>query len=167
MQKITPYLWLNDQAEEAANLYVDVFKSRPGSGSGGESKVVDVTRYGEAGPGEPGTAMVATFELDGQRFTALNGGPQFTFTEAVSFLVSCQSQEEVDYFWDALTSDGGEESQCGWLKDRFGLSWQIIPDRLMELLGDPDPGRSQRAMQAMLQMRRIDIATLEQAADAA
>jgi predicted 3-demethylubiquinone-9 3-methyltransferase (glyoxalase superfamily) len=165
-QKITTYLWYNDQAEQAADLYVDLFTSRPGT-PGAASKVTDVTRYGEAGPGEPGTAMVVTFELEGQEFTALNGGPQFPFTEAISLLVHCDSQEEVDYFWDALTSDGGEESQCGWLKDRFGLSWQIIPDRLMELLSDPDPGRSQRAMQAMLQMQRIDIATLERAADAA
>jgi predicted 3-demethylubiquinone-9 3-methyltransferase (glyoxalase superfamily) len=166
MQKITPYLWFDKQAEEAATLYVDLFKSRPGTPHG-ESKVTDVSRYGEAGPGEPGTAMVVSFELEGQEFTALNGGPEFSFTEAVSFLVHCDSQEEVDYFWNALTSDGGEESQCGWLKDRFGLSWQIIPDRLMELLGDPDPGRSQRAMQSMLQMQKIDIATLERAADAA
>ena len=167
MQKITPYMWFNDQAEEAANLYVNLFNGRPGTNAGGESRIGDVSRYGEAGPGTPGTAMVVSFELEGQEFTALNGGPQFPFTEAVSFLVRCQSQEEVDYFWDALTSDGGEESQCGWLKDRYGLSWQIIPDRLMELLGDPDPGRSQRAMQAMLQMQKIDIATLEQAAEAA
>ncbi len=165
-QTITPYLWFNDQAEEAANLYVDLFKARPGTHRG-ESKVLDVTRYGEAGPGEPGTAMTVTLELDGQEFVALNGGPQFPFTEAVSFLVHCGSQDEVDYFWDALTSDGGEESQCGWLKDRFGLSWQIIPDRLMELIGDPDPGRSRRAMEAMLQMVKIDIAELERAADAA
>jgi predicted 3-demethylubiquinone-9 3-methyltransferase (glyoxalase superfamily) len=110
--------------------------------------------------------MVVNFELEGQEFIALNGGPQFSFTEAISLFVHCDSQEEVDHFWNALTSDGGEESQCGWLKDRFGLSWQIIPDRLMELIGDPDAGRSQRAMQAMLQMQRIDIAELERAADA-
>jgi len=163
-QKITPFLWFDDQAEEAANLYVDLFKARPGTPAG-QSKVTDVARYGEAGPGEPGKAMTVSFELDGQEFTGLNGGPEFGFTEAVSFLVHCGSQEEVDYFWDALTADGGEESQCGWLKDRYGLSWQIVPDRLMELLGDPDPGRAQRAMQAMLQMRKIDIATLERAAD--
>jgi predicted 3-demethylubiquinone-9 3-methyltransferase (glyoxalase superfamily) len=165
-QKITPYLWFDNQAEEAATLYVDVFKGRPGTPAG-ESKVTDVTRYGEAGPGEPGTAMVVSFELEGQRFTALNGGPHHQFTEAMSFLVSCASQDEVDHFWNALTSDGGEESQCGWLKDRFGLSWQIIPDRLMELLSDPDAGRSQRAMQAMLQMKKIEVAELERAADAA
>ena len=165
-QKIVPYLWFDKEAEEAATLYVDLFKSRPGTPAG-ESKVIEVSRYTEAGPGEPGTAMVATFELDGQEFIALNGGPQFSFTEAFSIFVRCESQEEVDYFWNALTADGGEESQCGWLKDRFGLSWQIIPNRLMELIGDPDPGRAQRAMQAMLQMQKIDIATLERAADAA
>jgi predicted 3-demethylubiquinone-9 3-methyltransferase (glyoxalase superfamily) len=167
MQKITPYLWFDKEAEEAASLYVDLFNGRPGADAPTKSKVVEVARYGEAGPGQPGTAMTATFELEGQEFIALNGGPQFAFTEAFSIFVRCDSQEEVDYYWDALTSDGGEESQCGWLKDRFGLSWQIIPDRLMELLGDPNPGRSQRAMQAMLQMRKIDIATLERAADAA
>jgi predicted 3-demethylubiquinone-9 3-methyltransferase (glyoxalase superfamily) len=165
-QKITPYLWFNDQAEEATNLYVDLFRARPGTPKG-ESRIVGASRYGEAGPGEPGTAMTVTFELDGLEFVALNGGPQFPFTEAVSFLVHCESQEEVDYFWNALTSDGGEESQCGWLKDRYGLSWQIIPDRLMELIGDPDPGRAQRAMEAMLKMVKIDIAELERAADAA
>ena len=165
-QKITPFLWFENQAEEAATLYVDVFKSRPGTPAG-ESKVLDVTRSGEAGPGEPGTAMVVAFELEGQRFTALNGGPHHQFTEATSFFVSCDSQEEVDHFWNAFTADGGEESQCGWLKDRFGFSWQIIPDRLMELLSDPDPGRSQRAMQAMLQMQKIEIAELDRAADAA
>jgi len=165
-QKITPYLWFDNQAEEAASLYVDVFKGRPGTPAG-ESKVVDVTRYGEAGPGEPGTAMVVTFELEGQSFIALNGGPHHQFTEAFSLFVSCGSQEEIDHFWNALTADGGEESQCGWLKDRFGFSWQIIPDRLMELISDPDPGRSQRAMGAMLQMKKIEIAEIERAADAA
>ena len=165
-QKIVPYLWFDKEAEEAATLYVDLFKSRPGTPAG-ESKVIEVNRYTEAGPGEPGSAMVVSFELDGEEFTALNGGPQFNFTEAVSFLVRCESQDEVDYFWNALTADGGEESQCGWLKDRFGLSWQVIPNRLMELLGDPDPGRSQRSMQAMLQMRKIDVAELERAAGAA
>jgi predicted 3-demethylubiquinone-9 3-methyltransferase (glyoxalase superfamily) len=165
-QKINTYFWYENQAEEAANLYVDLFKTRPG-GQAAESKVTNVARYGEAGPGEPGSAMTVTFELEGQEFIALNGGPEFPFTEAVSLLVHCDSQEEVDHFWNALTSDGGEESQCGWLKDRFGLSWQIIPDRLMELIGDPDAGRSQRAMQAMLKMQKIDIATLEEAADGA
>jgi predicted 3-demethylubiquinone-9 3-methyltransferase (glyoxalase superfamily) len=165
-QKITPYLWFDNQAEEAAALYIDVFKSRPGTPSG-ESKVVEVTRYGEAGPGEPGTAMVVTFELEGLGLIALNGGPHHRFTEAFSFFVSCDSQDEIDHFWNALTADGGEESQCGWLKDRFGFSWQIVPGRLMELLSDPDPERSQRAMGAMLQMKKLDIAELERAADAA
>jgi predicted 3-demethylubiquinone-9 3-methyltransferase (glyoxalase superfamily) len=165
-QKIVPYLWFDKEAEEAATLYVDLFKARPGTPAG-ESKVIEVNRYTEAGPGEPGSAMVVSFELEGQEFIALNGGPQFTFTEAFSVFVRCESQEEVDYFWNALTADGGEESQCGWLKDRFGLSWQIIPNRLMELIGDPDPGRAQRAMQAMLQMQKIDVAEIERAADAA
>ena len=165
-QKITPYLWFDNQAEEAASLYVDVFKARPGTPEG-ESKVEEITRYGEAGPGEPGTAMVVNFDLEGQSFIALNGGPHHQFTEAFSFFVRCDSQEEVDYFWTALTSDGGEESQCGWLKDRFGFSWQIVPDRLMELISNPDPRRSQRAMRAMLQMKKIEIAEIERAADAA
>lgn len=161
MQTITPYLWFDNQAEEAAEFYVNVFSKR-----GGDSKVLNVARYGEAGPREPGTAMNVEFQLEGLRFLALNGGPQFTFTEATSFLVDCQTQDEVDYLWTALT-DGGEESMCGWLKDRYGLSWQIIPRRLGQLLSDPDPARAQRAMQAMLQMRKIDIAELERAADAA
>jgi predicted 3-demethylubiquinone-9 3-methyltransferase (glyoxalase superfamily) len=166
MQKITPFLWFNDQGEEAAEYYVSVFNGRPGVSSDGESKVLNVTRYGEAGPGTPGTAMTASFLLEGLEFTALNGGPEFSFTEATSFHVSCESQDEVDYFWKAL-SDGGEEGQCGWLKDRYGLSWQIVPTALYTLLGDPDPGRAQRAMQAMLQMQKLDIAEMERAADAA
>jgi predicted 3-demethylubiquinone-9 3-methyltransferase (glyoxalase superfamily) len=165
MQKITPFLWFDDQAEEAAEFYVSVFNGRPGD-SREESKVTGVARYGEAGPGTPGTAMTASFQLEGLEFTGLNGGPQFAFTEATSFHVSCENQDEVDYFWKALT-DGGEESQCGWLKDRYGLSWQIIPTALYRLLGDPDPGRAQRAMEAMLQMQKIDVATLERAAEAA
>jgi predicted 3-demethylubiquinone-9 3-methyltransferase (glyoxalase superfamily) len=165
MQKITPYLWFDHQAEEAAEFYVSVFSNRSGADAGA-SKVLSVSRSGEGGPGPAGSAMTVSFQLDGHAFVALNGGPEFAFTEAVSFLVDCGTQDEVDYFWDALT-EGGEESQCGWLKDRYGLSWQIIPSRLMELIGDPDPGRSQRAVQAMLQMRKIDVATLERAADAA
>ena len=165
MQRINPYLWFNDQAEDAANFYVEVFNNRPGTHPA--AKVLGVARYGEAGPGKPGTAMTVNFELDGLEFVALNGGPQFTFTEAISFLIQCDTQEEVDHLWDTFTKDGGEESQCGWLKDKYGLSWQIIPNQLMELLGDPDPGRSQRAMEAMLKMQKIDIATLERAADAA
>jgi predicted 3-demethylubiquinone-9 3-methyltransferase (glyoxalase superfamily) len=165
-QKITTYLWFDDQAEEAAERYVRLFNERPG-GVKEESKVTNVARYGEAGPGEPGTAMIVNFELEGQEFIALNGGPEFSFTEAISLFVHCGSQEEVDHFWAGLLAEGGEESQCGWLKDRYGLSWQIIPDRLMELIGDPDPGRSQRAMAAMLKMVKIDVAELERAADAA
>jgi predicted 3-demethylubiquinone-9 3-methyltransferase (glyoxalase superfamily) len=153
MQKITPFLWFESQAEEAANLYVSLFDN---------SKILNVARYGEAGPGPAGTAMTVTFQLDGQQVIALNGGPQYKFTEAVSFLVNCRDQVEVDKFWNALTK-GGEEQPCGWLKDKFGLSWQIIPTVLSELLGDPDPLKSQRVMQAMLQMKKIDIKTLQQA----
>lgn len=154
MQKITPCLWFDTEAEEAAAFYTSVFEN---------SRVVDKAHYGEAGPREAGMVMAVRFELDGQEFVGLNGGPEFTFDEAISFQVHCGSQEEVDYFWAKL-SDGGEEVTCGWLKDRFGVSWQIVPDRLMELIGDPDPARSQRAMQAMLQMKKIDIAAVEAAA---
>ncbi|MEQ4722018.1 VOC family protein [Nonomuraea sp. B19D2] len=155
MQKITTYLWFDNQAEEAAAFYTSLFK---------DSRILGVQRYGEAGPGPAGTAMVVTFELAGQGFVALNGGPQFKFTEAISLYVDCDSQEEVDELWAKLT-EGGEESQCGWLKDKYGLSWQIIPHRLQELLTDPDPARAQRAMQAMLGMRKIDVQGLEAAAD--
>ena len=154
MQKITPCLWFDTQAEEAATYYTSIFKS---------SRIVEVARYGQAGPRPEGSVMTVSFELDGQQFVALNGGPQFTFNEAISFQVSCQSQEEVDGFWSEL-SEGGEEGSCGWLKDRYGVSWQIIPTRLTELLNDPDPERCQRAMSAMLDMKKIDITTLEQAA---
>jgi predicted 3-demethylubiquinone-9 3-methyltransferase (glyoxalase superfamily) len=164
MQRITPYLWFDGQAEEAANFYVEVFNNRPGTHPA--AKVLNLSHYGEAGPGKPGTVLTASFELDGLEFVALNGGPDFKFNEAVSFLVPCETQEEVDYLWDTFTKDG-EESVCGWLKDRYGLSWQIIPNRLTELLEDPDPGRSQRAWEAMLKMRKIDIAALDRAADAA
>ena len=164
MQKITPFLWFDDKAEEAAEHYVSVFDARPGTAGG--SEILEVSRYGEGGRGKPGTAMTVSFRLEGQEFTALNGGPDHNFTDAVSFLVSCETQEEVDAFWSAL-SEGGEEGPCGWLKDRYGLSWQIIPTALSELLGDPDPERSQRALQAMLQMRKIDIAGLRRAAEAA
>lgn len=165
MLKITPFLWFDDQAEEAATFYVEVFKGRPGGD--GDSEILSVSRYGEAGPGTPGSAMTVQFRLEGQEFTALNGGPEYRFTEAISFLVSCGSQEEVDYFWQALLGGGGTEDQCGWLKDRYGLSWQIIPTALTELLSDPDPARSRRVMQAMLDMVKIDIAALERAAEAA
>jgi predicted 3-demethylubiquinone-9 3-methyltransferase (glyoxalase superfamily) len=158
MQKITPFLWFDDQAEEAAALYVSLFE---------DAEISEVTRYPEGAPGEPGAVMTVAFRLAGQEFTALNGGPQFPFTEAVSFSVRCQDQDEVDRLWTQLIDGGGEESQCGWLKDRFGLSWQIVPDRLNELLADPDPARAQAAMQAMLQMSKIEIKVLEDAADSA
>jgi predicted 3-demethylubiquinone-9 3-methyltransferase (glyoxalase superfamily) len=164
MPKITPFLWFDDQAEEAAELYVSVFNARPGSS--GDSEIRGVSRYGEAGPGKPGSAMTVSFRLEGQDFTGLNGGPHHAFSEAVSFHVSCETQDEVDALWSAL-SDGGEEGPCGWLKDRYGLSWQIIPTALGELLGDPDPERGARAMQAMLQMTKIDIQGLRRAAEAA
>jgi predicted 3-demethylubiquinone-9 3-methyltransferase (glyoxalase superfamily) len=157
MSKLTPFLWFDNQAEEAAQFYTSVFPN---------SKIGDVAHYGEAGPGTPGSVMTVDFELDGQRFTALNGGPEFTFTEAISFQVSCESQEEVDRYWSAL-SEGGEEGPCGWLKDRFGLSWQIVPTALPRLLGDPDREKAQRAMAAMLKMGKLDIAELERAAEAA
>jgi predicted 3-demethylubiquinone-9 3-methyltransferase (glyoxalase superfamily) len=154
MPKITPCLWFDTQAEDAANFYTSIFKN---------ARIIDVSRYGEAGPRPAGTVLTVVFELDGQRITALNGGPEFTFSEAVSFQVDCADQAEVDYFWERL-GDGGEESMCGWLKDRFGFSWQIVPRRMMELLGDPDPARAQRAMAAMLQMRKLDVSELERAA---
>jgi predicted 3-demethylubiquinone-9 3-methyltransferase (glyoxalase superfamily) len=157
MQKITPCLWFDTEGEEAANFYTSVFKN---------SKILEVSRYGEAGPQPAGTVMTVSFLLDGQEFVALNGGPDFTFTEAVSFQVNCETQEEVDEFWARLT-EGGQPGPCGWLKDRYGLSWQIVPTALSELLSDPDPGRSQRAMKAMLQMSKIDIAELRRAADQA
>jgi predicted 3-demethylubiquinone-9 3-methyltransferase (glyoxalase superfamily) len=165
-QKITPMLWFDDLAERAAELYVSVFSGRPGADTAaGPSKIVTVSRYGEAGPGVPGSAMTVEFLLEGQTFTALNAGPEFTFTEAISFVVSCEDQTEVDYFWDRLTGEGGEESQCGWLKDRFGLSWQIIPKAFNELAGDPDPAKSQAVVNAMLGMQKLDVAELRRAYD--
>jgi predicted 3-demethylubiquinone-9 3-methyltransferase (glyoxalase superfamily) len=155
MGMITPFLWYESEAEEAAMLYTSLFPN---------SEILSVNRYGAAGPGPKGSVMTVSFELDGQRFVALNGGPAHPLTEAVSFVVDCTTQEEVDRYWDALTEDGGEESVCGWLRDRFGLSWQIVPGILPELLSDPDREKSQRVMQAMLQMRKIDIAGLEAAA---
>ena len=157
MQKITPYLWFNDQAEEAMNFYVSLFKN---------SKVINVARYGRGGPGPEGTVMTATFQLDGQEFMALNGGPLYSFTEAISFLVHCETQQEVDELWAKLT-DGGEEGRCGWLKDRFGVSWQIIPNALGDMLQDKDPQKAQRVMQAMLQMNKIDTKVLKEAYDRA
>ncbi len=156
-RKITPCLWFDTQAEEAANYYTSIFEN---------SRILDVSRFGEAGPRPAEMVMAVNFELNGQEFVALNGGPEFTFNEAISFQVHCETQDEVDEYWSKL-SEGGEEGPCGWLKDKYGVSWQIIPTRLMELLNDPDPGRAQRAMQAMLQMKKIDVPTLEQAAAAA
>lgn len=150
MQKITTFLWFDDQAEEAVAFYTSLFD---------DSRIVDVQRYGEAGPGEPGSVMVITFELAGQRFIALNGGPRFTFNEAVSLSVDCETQEEVDDVWAKLTA-GGEGVACGWLKDKYGLSWQVVPRKLTELLKDPDPVRSNRVMQAMMGMKKIDIQDL-------
>ena len=158
MQKITTFLWFNDNAEEAMNLYVSIFKN---------SKVLNVSRYGDAGPGPKGQVMTGTFQLEGQQFMALNGGPLFPFTEAISLFVSCETQEEVDTLWAKLTADGGKESQCGWLKDKFGLSWQIIPTALGKLMGDKNPKKSQAVMQAMLKMKKIDIKGLQAAYDAA
>jgi predicted 3-demethylubiquinone-9 3-methyltransferase (glyoxalase superfamily) len=154
MKEIVPCLWFDTEGEEAAEFYTSVFPN---------SKILDVSRYGEAGPRPAGTVMTVNFELNGQEFLALNGGPDLTFSEAISFQVFCEDQDEVDRYWAAL-SEGGEEGPCGWLKDRFGLSWQIVPTRLSELLSDPDPERSQRAMKAMLGMKKIDIAELERAA---
>ena len=153
MQKITPFLWFDGKAEEAMNFYVSIFKN---------SKVGRVTRYGEAGPGPKGSVMSATFELDGQQFFALNGGPMYSFTPAISFFINCETQDEVDELWEKL-SEGGEKSRCGWLKDRYGLSWQIIPTALGQMLQDQDPEKSKRVMMAMLQMDKIDIKKLKQA----
>ncbi len=154
MEAITPCLWFDTEGEEAAQFYTSVFPN---------SRILEVSRYGEAGPREAGTVMAVSFELNGQRFSALNGGPEFTFSEAVSFQLICESQEEVDRYWNSLL-EGGEEGPCGWLKDRFGLSWQVVPKILFELIGDPDREKSQRVMATMLQMRKLDIAVLEEAA---
>jgi predicted 3-demethylubiquinone-9 3-methyltransferase (glyoxalase superfamily) len=157
MQKLTPCLWFDTEGEDAARFYTSVFP---------DSRILEVTHYGAAGPRPEGTVMAVLFELAGQRFVALNGGPEFSFDEAVSFQVGCESQQEVDEYWSKL-SEGGEEGPCGWLKDRFGLSWQIVPSIVPELLADPDPGRRERATRALLQMGKLDIAELERAADAA
>jgi predicted 3-demethylubiquinone-9 3-methyltransferase (glyoxalase superfamily) len=153
MQKITPFLWFDDKAEEAANFYISIFKN---------SKILNIARYGEAGPGPKGTVMLVTFELEGQPFMALNGGPHYTFSPAISLFVDCETQAEVDELWDKLSA-GGSEVQCGWLKDKFGLSWQIIPKTLMELMQDKDPVKSQRVFKAMLQMTKIDVEGLRRA----
>lgn len=157
MPSITPSLWFDTQALEAAEFYMSIFPN---------SEIRCVTRHGEAGPGPAGTVLTVDFTLDGQRFTALNGGPQFSFDEAVSLLVECADQDEVDHYWDRLT-DGGEESQCGWLKDRYGLSWQVVPAGLAELIDDPDPARADRAMRALLGMRKLDMAAIAAAAEGA
>ena len=153
MQKITPFLWFDGKAEEAMHFYVSIFKN---------SKTGSITRYGDAGPGPKGTVMVVTFQLDGQEFIALNGGPQFTFSPAISFVVNCETQEEVDAFWEKL-SEGGEKLQCGWLRDKYGLSWQIVPTVLGKMMQAKDAEKSQRVMKAMLQMNKIDIERLKQA----
>jgi len=156
MQKITPYLWFDGQAEEAANYYTAIFDS---------SRVVDIQRFGEAGPGQEGAVMAVTFELEGQQFVGLNGGPEFKFTEAISFHVSCRTQDEVDALWEKLSADGGQPGPCGWLKDKYGLSWQIVPTALQELLSDPDAERAGRVMKAMLSMSKIEIQGLRDAYD--
>jgi predicted 3-demethylubiquinone-9 3-methyltransferase (glyoxalase superfamily) len=153
MQKITPFLWFDNQAEEAANFYVSIYKN---------SKILSISRYGEAGPGPKGSAMTVVFQLDGEEFIALNGGPLFKFTEAISFVVNCETQQEVDEFWEKLSKDG-EESRCGWLKDKYGLSWQIVPTILGKLMTDPDPQKSKRVMEAMLKMKKIVIDDLKRA----
>ena len=155
MQRITPFLWFNDNAEEAMNFYLSIFN---------DSKCVSVSRYGEAGPGPKGSVMTAAFQLAGQNFIALNGGPRYTFTPAVSFVVNCETQQEVDNFWEKLSA-GGREDQCGWLQDKYGLSWQIVPTTLIQMLQDKDAARAKRVMQAMLQMKKIDIAQLKRAAE--
>ena len=157
MQKITPFLWFDDKAEEAVNFYGSIFKN---------SKVLGISRYGDAGPGPKGTVMVATFQLEGQEFQALNGGPHYKFTPAISLFVNCETQQEVDALWEKLL-EGGREDQCGWLQDKFGLSWQIIPTLLPRLLSDKDPKKSQSVMKAMLQMKKIDSGKLQQAYDQA
>ena len=160
MQKITPFLWFDDQAEEAVKFYTSIFKN---------SKVGKILRYGEEAARisesgrPPGSVLTIEFELEGQKFTALNGGPEFKFNESISFVVNCETQEEVDYFWAKLTVDGGQESQCSWLKDKFGVSWQVVPAVLIEMLQDKDSEKAERVMKAMLQMQKIDIKTLKQA----
>jgi predicted 3-demethylubiquinone-9 3-methyltransferase (glyoxalase superfamily) len=156
LQKIVPNLWFDTEGEEAAEFYVSVFPN---------SRVLNVARYTEAGPRDAGTVMTVEFELDGQRFVAINGGPDFRFSEAVSFQVTCADQQEIDYYWERLTSDGGADGPCGWCKDRYGLSWQVVPDGMDELFADPDPARATRAMEAMLGMRKLDIAALHAAAE--
>ncbi len=154
MQRITPFLWFEDNAEEAMNYYVSIFPN---------SRVLRLTHYGEAGPGAAGTVMTAEFELDGQEFVGLNGGPQDKFNWAVSFVVNCETQEEVDYYWEKLSEGGGEKSRCGWVKDKFGLWWQVTPTVLTKLMGDPDPQKAKRVMEAMLKMDKIEIEPIKRA----
>jgi predicted 3-demethylubiquinone-9 3-methyltransferase (glyoxalase superfamily) len=154
-QKITTFLWFDNNAEDAVNFYVSVFKN---------SRIHESTRYTEGGPGPAGSIMTIAFELDGQQFTALNGGPHFKFTEAISLVINCDSQEEVDYYWNKLTADGGQESQCGWVKDKFGLSWQVVPEALMRLLKESKGEKGKRVMEALMQMKKLDIKKLEEAA---
>ena len=156
-QKITPNLWFDTEAEDAARFYISVFQN---------SRILNVTHYTEVGPREAGMVMTVEFELDGQRFVGINGGPEFRFDEAVSFQIDCDTQDEIDYYWKQL-GEGGQEGPCGWLKDKYGLSWQVVPTGVEELFNDPDPQRAQRAMQAMLQMGKLDIAALRNAADGA
>ena len=156
MNKITPCLWFDNNAEEAVNFYCSVFKN---------SKVLNMSRYPEAGPGKPGSVLTASFEIDGQPLTALNGGPQFTFTEAISLMVMCDTQQEIDDYWAKLTANGGKESQCGWLKDKYELSWQIVPRILPQLMQDKDPAKRNRVMKALLKMVKLDIARLQRAYD--
>ena len=156
MPRITPNLWFDQQSMEAAEFYVSIFP---------DSEITHVSHYGEAGPREAGMVLTVDFTLDGQPYTAINGGPQFTFDEAISLCINCADQVEVDYYWDKLTADGGEESQCGWLKDKFGLSWQVTPAGFEEVMNDPDPARAQRAMKAMYGMKKLDLAALRAAAD--
>ena len=154
-QRITPFLWFDSQAEEAAKLYCSIFKN---------SEMGQIVRYGDVGPGPKGQVMIVTFKIEGQEFTALNGGPRFKFDEAISFVINCETQEEMDYYWDSLTADGGQESQCGWLKDKFGLSWQIVPTIIGELMSDEDPEKAGRVMQAVMQMKKVDLQKLKDAA---
>ena len=152
--RITPNLWFDTEAEEAAAFYCSIFKN---------SRIVNVARYTEAGPREAGTVMTVEWELDGQRFVGINGGPEFKFSEAVSFMIECENQEEIDYYWTKLTEGGGEPGPCGWLKDRYGLSWQVVPDRLQAMVTDPDPAKSARVMKAFMAMSKFDIAALDKA----
>ena len=157
MPRITPNLWFDRESQEAAEFYCSVFPN---------SKITQVSYYGDAGPREAGTVMTVDFVLDGQEYTAIDGGPEFTFNEAVSLLINCADQDEVDYYWEKLTADGGEEGPCGWLKDKYGLSWQVVPVGMVELFADPDKARAQRAMRAMLGMKKLDLAAVTAAADA-